>query len=60
MEFELGVIEEMGFPAYFLIVWDFGHYAKENGIAVGNRARVWPPVRSFLLAGHHRPRSGRA
>ena len=35
MEFELGVIEEMGFPAYFLIVWDFIHYAKENGISVG-------------------------
>ncbi|MDQ5894000.1 MAG: polymerase subunit alpha [Actinomycetota bacterium] len=35
MEFELGVIEDMGFPSYFLIVWDFVHYAKENGIAVG-------------------------
>ena len=35
MEFELGVIEEMGFPAYFLIVWDFIHYARENNIAVG-------------------------
>ena len=35
MEFELGVIEEMGFSSYFLIVWDFVRYAKENGIAVG-------------------------
>jgi DNA polymerase-3 subunit alpha len=35
LEFELGVIEEMGFPSYFLIVWDFVRYAKENGIAVG-------------------------
>ncbi|HEX5527481.1 MAG TPA: DNA polymerase III subunit alpha [Solirubrobacterales bacterium] len=35
MEFELGVIEEMGFPSYFLIVWDFVRYAKENGVAVG-------------------------
>ena len=35
LEFELGVIEEMGFAAYFLIVWDFVHYAKENGVAVG-------------------------
>ena len=25
----------MGFTGYFLIVWDFIHYAKENGIAVG-------------------------
>jgi DNA polymerase-3 subunit alpha len=35
MEFELGVIEEMGFASYFLIVWDFVRYAKENGVAVG-------------------------
>ena len=35
LEFELGVIEEMGFESYFLIVWDFVRFAKENGIAVG-------------------------
>src|SRR6478609_1344880 len=35
LEFELGVIEEMGFESYFLIVWDFINYAKQNGIAVG-------------------------
>jgi DNA polymerase III subunit alpha len=35
IEFELGVIEEMGFASYFLIVWDFVRYAKENGVAVG-------------------------
>lgn len=35
LETELAVIEEMGFPSYFLIVWDFVRYAKENGIAVG-------------------------
>ncbi|HST69965.1 MAG TPA: DNA polymerase III subunit alpha [Solirubrobacterales bacterium] len=35
LEFELGVIEKMGFSSYFLIVWDFVSYAKENGIAVG-------------------------
>jgi DNA polymerase-3 subunit alpha len=35
MEMELDVIERMGFNAYFLIVWDFVKYAKENGIAVG-------------------------
>jgi DNA polymerase-3 subunit alpha len=34
-EFELGVIERMGFNAYFLIVWDFVKYAKDSGIAVG-------------------------
>jgi DNA polymerase III subunit alpha len=35
MEMELGVIERMGYNAYFLIVWDFVKFAKENGIAVG-------------------------
>ncbi|HET9119527.1 MAG TPA: DNA polymerase III subunit alpha, partial [Solirubrobacterales bacterium] len=35
LEFELGVISDMGFESYFLIVWDFVKYAKENGIAVG-------------------------
>ncbi len=35
MEMELGVIDRMGFNAYFLIVWDFIKYAKENGVAVG-------------------------
>ena len=32
---ELAVIGNMGFNAYFLIVWDFVAYAKANGIAVG-------------------------
>lgn len=32
---ELGVISEMGFPAYFLIVWDLIRYARENGIRTG-------------------------
>ena len=35
VEFELGVIAEMGFDSYFLIVWDFVRFAKQNGIAVG-------------------------
>jgi DNA polymerase III subunit alpha len=35
LEMELGVIGNMGFDAYFLIVWDFVKYAKDNGIAVG-------------------------
>ena len=35
MEMELDVIDRMGFNAYFLIVWDFVRFAKENGIAVG-------------------------
>jgi DNA polymerase III subunit alpha len=34
-DMELGVIDKMGFNAYFLIVHDFVAYAKEEGIAVG-------------------------
>jgi len=35
LEMELAVIERMGFAAYFLIVWDFVKFAKDQGIAVG-------------------------
>jgi DNA polymerase-3 subunit alpha len=35
LEYELKVIGEMGFPGYFLIVWDFVKFARENGIFVG-------------------------
>ncbi len=35
VEHELKIIEEMGFPAYFLIVWDLIRHARENGIRVG-------------------------
>jgi DNA polymerase III subunit alpha len=34
-EFELDTIINMGFTGYFLIVWDFIHYARENDIPVG-------------------------
>ncbi len=34
-DYELGVIERMGFCGYFLIVWDFVKHAKDTGIAVG-------------------------
>lgn len=35
IDYEIGVIEQMGFSAYFLITWDFIHYAKTHGIPVG-------------------------
>ncbi|MCL7458489.1 DNA polymerase III subunit alpha [Micromonospora echinofusca] len=34
-EYELGVITQMGFPSYFLVVADFIQWAKSQGIAVG-------------------------
>ncbi len=35
LDYELSVILKTGFLSYFLIVWDFIHYAKTNGIPVG-------------------------
>ena len=35
LDFELGVISNMGFSAYFLVVWDLIRYARESGIRVG-------------------------
>ena len=35
VKYELGVIEQMGFAAYFLITWDFIHFSKTHGIPVG-------------------------
>lgn len=35
LDYELGVIKNMGFVDYFLIVWDFIHYAKSHGVMVG-------------------------
>ncbi|WP_372724372.1 DNA polymerase III subunit alpha, partial [Novipirellula sp.] len=34
---ELGVIKKLGFPTYFLIVWDFVNYARDQGIAATAR-----------------------
>jgi DNA polymerase-3 subunit alpha len=34
-DYELSVIERMGFSGYFLIVWDFVKYAKDSDVAVG-------------------------
>jgi DNA polymerase III subunit alpha len=35
LRFELKTIQEMGFADYFLIVWDFIHFAKQSGVSVG-------------------------
>ncbi len=51
MEMELDVIDRMGFNAYFLIVWDFVKYAKENGIAVGpGRGSAAGSIVAYTLA----------
>jgi DNA polymerase III subunit alpha len=51
MEMELEVIDGMGFNAYFLIVWDFVKFAKENGIAVGpGRGSAAGSIVAYCLA----------
>ncbi|MHB8457038.1 MAG: DNA polymerase III subunit alpha, partial [Acidimicrobiales bacterium] len=35
LDYELRVISDMGFPAYFLVVWDLIKYARDSGIRVG-------------------------
>lgn len=35
LDYELGIINKMGYVDYFLIVWDFINYAKSNDIMVG-------------------------
>jgi DNA polymerase III subunit alpha len=35
LDYELSILEKTGFTSYFLIVWDFIHYAKSHGIPVG-------------------------
>jgi DNA polymerase-3 subunit alpha len=51
VDMELDVIDGMGFNAYFLIVWDFVKYAKENGIAVGpGRGSAAGSIVSYCLA----------
>lgn len=35
LSYELGVMEQMGFPTYFLVVWDYIRFAREQAIPVG-------------------------
>jgi DNA polymerase-3 subunit alpha len=50
LEIELAVVEKMGFPPYFLIVWDFVSFAKRSGITVGpGRGSAAGSLVSYLL-----------
>lgn len=50
LNMELDVIEKMGYVEYFLIVWDFINYAKQNGIMVGpGRGSAAGSVVSYVL-----------
>ena len=54
---EIAIIQQMKFPGYFLIVWDFIRYAKEHDIPVGPGPRIGRRRAGRLFARHHRYRS---
>ena len=49
LEHELGIINRMGFASYFLIVWDFVRFARENDIASSARGSACGAIVSYLL-----------
>ena len=53
MEHELGIINRMGFASYFLIVWDFVRYARDQGIPNSARGSACGSLVSYLLFFSH-------
>ncbi len=49
LEYELGVIHNMGFDAYFLIVWDLCRYAREEGIWYNARGSAAGSMVAYTL-----------
>lgn len=50
LEYELGIIDSMGFNAYFLIVWDYVRFAREHDILVGpGRGSAAGSIVAYLL-----------
>ncbi len=49
LDHELGIINRMGFASYFLIVWDFVRYAREQGIPALARGSACGSIVSYLL-----------
>ena len=49
LDHELGIIDRMGFASYFLIVWDFVRFAREQGIPSSARGSACGALVSYLL-----------
>ncbi len=50
MDYELSIIDQTGYTDYFLVVWDFIHWAKEQGIPVGpGRGSGAGSIAAYLL-----------
>ena len=57
LDYEVDVLEKTGFVSYFLIVWDFIHFAKEQRHSGRARARFGRRIARRLRARDHRYRS---
>src|SRR5207302_3514593 len=53
LEHELRIINRMGFASYFLIVWDFVRFAREEGIPSSARGSACGAIVSYLLELSH-------
>ncbi|MCX7406730.1 MAG: DNA polymerase III subunit alpha [Planctomycetales bacterium] len=53
MKYELGVIEQMGYASYFLIVWDFVRFAVEQGIPCSARGSACGAIVAYVLRLSH-------
>jgi DNA polymerase III subunit alpha len=49
LEYELKIIHEMGFDAYFLIVWDLCHFARKTGIWYNTRGSASGSLAAYML-----------
>ena len=49
LDFELSVIERMGYSSYFLIVWDFARFAREQNIPCTARGSACGAIVAYLL-----------
>jgi DNA-directed DNA polymerase III (polc) len=49
LEYELGIIERMGYSSYFLIVWDFARFARSKGIPCTARGSACGAIVAYLL-----------
>src|SRR5690606_15880172 len=53
LNFELSVIEKMGYASYFLIVWDFVRFAVERGIPCSARGSACGALVAYVLRLSH-------
>ncbi len=49
LKYELGIISSKGFASYLLIVWDYTHYARSNGIMAQARGSAAGSLVAYLL-----------